>query len=412
MDDRPPPASPGSVMRWAAAHSVLEDAAAAADEAATAVAARLGDGPADLVMAFFTAPLAADAESLVAALRRRLAPGCILGASAGAVVTTTREIEGGAALSVIASRLPGVDVKPFVLASPNWGQTAEDPLEFARHTTGVDGAEIVMLIGDPFSLDAESVLRAFNRHARGVRIVGGMASAGLRPHANTLVLNDWIAHEGGVAVALRGALRADVVVSQGCRPIGPVLVVTRAEQNVILELDGQPALERAEQVLRELSDDEQAYLKQGLYVGRPARGGASGRGDYLIRNLLGADRDRGALAVGDRVAERERVRLHVRDARTAQEDLELLLSPQVVDSRAHAALVFSCNGRGRAFFGRSDRDIGTIQSMLGGDVPAAGFFCAGELGPVGEMNYVHGHTASIAILRPRTVAEARSRGAS
>jgi len=305
------------------------------------------------------------------------------------------------ALAVIAARLPGVEVKPFVLLAPSWGEAAEDAAEFARHTPGVAGAELVMLLGDPFSLDAEAVLRAFNRHAPGVRVVGGMASAGVRPQANTLVLNDWLAHEGGVAVALRGALRVDVVVSQGCRPVGPPLEVTRVEQNIIFELDGQPALERAEQVLRGLSSREREHLRQGLYVGRPARRGAAGPGDYLIRNLLGADRDRGAIAVGDRVPEHERLRLHVRDATTAREDLELLLSPQVVDTRAEAALVFSCNGRGRSFFGEANRDITTLQGALGGGVPAAGLFCAGELGPVGGRNHVHGHTASIAIVRSR-----------
>src|SRR5437867_1493078 len=174
---------------------------------------------------------------------------------------------------------------------------------------GAAGAELVMLLGDPFSLDIQGVLAAFNRHAPGVRVVGGMASAGVRPHSNRLFLNDWEAHEGGVGLALQGALSVDVVVSQGCRPIGPPLEVTRAEGSVVIELDGQPALERAEQVLRELSPGDRGRLRQGLYVGRPARGGAAGRGDYLIRNLLGADRERGAIAIADHIAEREKLRL-------------------------------------------------------------------------------------------------------
>jgi len=134
---------------------------------------------------------------------------------------------------------------------------------------------------------------------------------------------------------------------------------------------------------------------------KSARGDASGRGDWLIRNLLGADRERGALAVGDRVAAHEKIRLHVRDARTAASDLEMLLSPQAFDSRASAALLFACNGRGRMLYGEPDRDITMLQEALGGPVPAAGMFCAGEVGPVGERNFLHGHTASIAIVRPR-----------
>ncbi len=386
-------------MRWAAATSRAAEPAAAAKEVAESLAAVLGEEPVDLVLFFFTAPLVPGAEALAGVLKGRLAPGCLAGASGGSVVGAEHEFEDGPALSAVAARLPGVEVKPFVLVPSAWGEAIDDPLEFARHTPGAERAELMLLFGDPFSLDAGRVLGAFNRHAPGVRLVGGMASAGPRPYANALVLNDWVAHEGGVGIALRGALRVDVVVSQGCRPIGPPLRVTRAERNLILELDGQPALERAEQVLRSLGERERECLKGGLYVGRPARGDASGRGDYLIRNLLGADRDRGVLAVADLVAEQERVRLHVRDAGTALEDLELLLAPQEFDARAAAALLFSCNGRGRAFFGRSDRDIATLQAALGGPVPAAGFFCAGEFGPVGEKNFLHGHTASIAIVR-------------
>ena len=388
-----------SLMRWAGAASRAAEPEDAANEVAESLASTLGEGPVDLVLLFFTAPMAPGADLIVAILKRRLSPGCIAGVSGGSVIGGGHEIEDGPALTSVAARMPGVEVKPFILVPSTWGDAIEDPLEFARHTPGADRAELVILLGDPFSLDAERVLRAFNRNAPGVRVVGGMASAGPRPHANTLVLNDWVTTEGGVGIALKGALRVDVVVSQGCRPIGPPLRISRVERNLILELDGQPALERAEQILRELPERERECLKGGLYIGRPARGDASGRGDYLIRNLLGADRDRGVLAVADLLAVNEHVRLHVRDAGTAIEDMELLLAPQEFDSRASGALLFSCNGRGKAFFGQADRDIATLCAALGGPVPAAGFFCAGEIGPVGERNFLHGHTASIAIVR-------------
>jgi len=389
------------LMRWAASCSQASEPEEAVAEAAAGLSTALGDAAPDLVLFFLNAPLVPGVEAIATGLKRRLSPGCLAGVSGGAVLGAGHEFEDGAALTAVAAHLPGVEVKPFILAPSAWGEAIEDPLEFARHTPGAGRAELVVLFGDPFSLDAEQVLRAFNRNAPGVRLVGGMASAGPRPNANVLVLNDWVAREGGIGIALSGALRVDVVVSQGCRPIGPPLRATQVERNIIFELDGQPALERAEQVLRGLSERERECLKGGLYVGRPARGEASGRGDYLIRHLLGADRDRGALAVADLVGENERVRLHVRDAGTALEDLELLLAPQEFDSRAEGALLFSCNGRGKSFFGRPDRDIATLQNALGGPVPVAGFFCAGEIGPVGEKNFLHGHTASIAIVRAK-----------
>jgi small ligand-binding sensory domain FIST len=382
------------------------DAAAAADEVADRLLETLEEGPVDLLLLFFTAPFVTEAEAIAQTLKGRLSPGCMAGASGGAILGDRHEYDGAPALTAIAARLPGVEVKPFILVASAWVAAAADPLEFARHTPGAHDAELVLLLGDPFSLDIENVLRAFNQHAPGVRVVGGMASAGVRPLSNALVLNDWISREGGIGIALKGALRVDVVVSQGCRPVGPALEVTKVEKNFIIELDGQPAVERAEQVLRTLPEAEREQLAQGLYVGRPARGNASGRGDYLIRNLLGADRDRGAIAVADLVPVRERVRLHVRDARTAREDLELLLAPQEFDSRALGALMFSCNGRGRPLFGTPDVEIGILQAALGGSVPAAGFFCAGEVGPVGEKNFLHGHTASIAIVRGKTPSSA------
>jgi len=388
-------------MRWASAFSAAADTAEAARAVAADLRRALDGAPADIVLCFFDAAHVAGAAEMAQVIRESLAPGCLAGVSTHAVISSDHEVEQGPGLTAMAASLPGVELKPFLMVNAAWVAALDDAQEFARCTPGLDGVELVMLLADPFSFDIERCLAAFNRHAAGTRVVGGMASAGVRPGSNALVLNDWIAHEGAIGLALRGALRVDVVVSQGCRPVGPSLEVTRAEGNLVLELDGQPAVERAEHVLRELPQQDQELLKNGLYVGRPARRGARGQGDYLIRNLLGADRNRGALAVGDVVEPKEKIRLHVRDAQTAAGDLEMLLSPQEFDSPAAAALLFACNGRGKNLFGVADRDVSTLQSALGGAVPIAGMFCAGEIGPVGERNLLHGHTASIAIVRTK-----------
>lgn len=384
--------------RWASAQSTLSDSGFAIDEVATALRTGLGEGPVDLLLLFLGAAHVRNAETMTATLRTKLAPACLMGASAHGVVTREHEVETGPAVSALAARLPGVTLNPFLMARDLWRDTLGDAEAFAAAAPGVQGSEVVIMLADPFSIDLERVLASFHRHARGVRVAGGMASASPRPRGNVVILNDWIGQEGGVALALGGAIRADVIVSQGCRPVGPLLTVTRAEGNLILELDGQPAVERAEQTLRALGEGEREALQNGLYVGRPARSGAEGRGDWLVRNLLGADRNRGAIAVADMIAEREKVRLHVRDRAAAKEDLEMLLSPQAFDARADATLLFACNGRGRGLHGRPDGDIAMLQQALG-DVPASGMFCAGEIGPVGERNFVHGHTASIVILR-------------
>lgn len=392
-----------ATMRWASACSQLADLGAAVDQVAAELRPALdASRPVDLVLAFFTAPHLHAAEGLAALVRERLSPGCFAAVSAHAVVSAEHEIETGPALSVIAAQLPGVQVNPFLLPREEWNASGSEGLPFEVLAPGAAGAELVLLVADPFTLDAERVLHGFQHGAPGVRVVGGMASAGPTPNSNLLILNDWSSREGGFAIALSGNLRVDVVVSQGCRPIGPPLEVTSVEGNLIHTLDGQPALERAEQVLRDLPDAERERLRHGLYVGRPARGAAAGTGDWLIRNLLGADRERGVLAVGDLLGEREKIRFHVRDAETAREDLEMLLSPQVVDVRPAAALLFACNSRGRGLYDQPDGDISILRSALGDPVPAAGMFCAGEIGPVGDRNFVHGHTASVALIRPRT----------
>jgi small ligand-binding sensory domain FIST len=388
-------------MQWASAGSRLDSPEAAAAAVARELREQLGDARPDLLLAFVSGSGRDRTATVAERLRADLPAATFAASSARGVVTRDHEFEQGTALSVVAARMPGVAVKPFLLLQDMWAEPVESEADFDLRAPGARGAELVIVLGDPFSLDMDRVLGLFNRWAPGVRVVGGLASAAMKPGGNTLVLNDWSAREGGLGIALHGALRVDVVVSQGCEPIGPPLDVTHAEDNLIFTLDGQPAVERIEQVLRGVPERERGRLQKGLYVGRPARGEASGRGDYLIRNLLGADRDRGALAVADVVGLREKIRLHVRDARAALDDLNMLLSPQAFDTAPSGALLFACNGRGRDLFGEPDRDISTLQGGLQAAAPCAGMFCAGELGPVGERNFLHGHTASIAIVRPR-----------
>jgi small ligand-binding sensory domain FIST len=117
-----------------------------------------------------------------------------------------------------------------------------------------------------------------------------------------------------------------------------------------------------------------------------------GRGDFLIRSVIGADRANGAIAIGDSVAVGTTVQFHVRDADAADEDLRELLA----DRQADAVLLFTCNGRGSRLFEQLDHDAGVIGDLLG-DPPVSGFFAAGEVGPVGGRNFVHGFTASLAL---------------
>ncbi|HXQ59133.1 MAG TPA: FIST C-terminal domain-containing protein, partial [Acidimicrobiales bacterium] len=163
---------------------------------------------------------------------------------------------------------------------------------------------------------------------------------------------------------------------------------------------GRPALEQVLTQARDaLSEQEMVLLETGgLHLGRVINEHKEhfDRGDFLVRNVAGADRATGAIAVGDTIAVGTVVQFHLRDAATADEDLHALVGAQ----RADAALVFTCNGRGTRLFGEPHHDVRVLSEHLGA-VPMAGFFAAGELGPVGGRNFLHGFTASVALLRER-----------
>jgi small ligand-binding sensory domain FIST len=251
----------------------------------------------------------------------------------------------------------------------------------------------LLLLADPFTFPLDAFLRRLDDDRPGLRIVGGVASASMRPGGNRIVLDGDVRESGAVGVFLDGV---DVrpVVSQGCRPIGQPFVVTRAQQNLIEELGGLAALERLRELAEGLDDNDRELVRNGLHLGvvvdehQPS----FGRGDFLIRNIVGADRANGALAVADQVSVGQTVQFQVRDATAADEDLRLLLA----DAQAAAALVFTCNGRGQHLFGVPHHDAGVVAELLG-PIPAAGAFCAGEIGPIGGRNFLHGFTASLAL---------------
>jgi small ligand-binding sensory domain FIST len=260
-----------------------------------------------------------------------------------------------------------------------------------------DVRSTVVLLADGFSFPTDRFLERLNEEQPGLPVIGGMASGGEEPGQNRLLLRTDALQAGAVGVALDGPVEVRTVVSQGCRPIGSPYAVTRGDGNVVEELGGQPAVERLRQLVSKLTPKEQVLARGGLHVGQviDEHKAEFGRGDFLIRGLVGADPDTGAIAVGDAVELGQTLQFHVRDADAADEDLRVLLDP-VPDWNPRGVLLFSCNGRGRRFFGQPDHDAGQVARATG-DVPLAGFFAQGELGPVGKRNFVHGYTASLAV---------------
>jgi small ligand-binding sensory domain FIST len=259
------------------------------------------------------------------------------------------------------------------------------------------------MLAEPFSFPADQLLGRLNEDRPGVTILGGMASGGGRPGQNRLLLGPNQIDSGAVAALISGPVSVRSVVSQGCRPIGRHLLVTKADQNVILELSGKPALAQLREMFQELPQRDQALIQKGLHVGRVINEmqGEFGRGDFLVRNVIGADPQSGAIAIGDYVRRGQTVQFHVRDHQTADEDLRELLTAAAggANSSPAGALLFTCNGRGTRMFESPDHDAGVLQETWP-DLPVAGFFAQGEIGPVGGRNFLHGFTASMALFGP------------
>ena len=380
-------------MPFAAALSEHPVAAHAVGEVAGEILDRFGDRP-DLAVVFLTPPFAGTLEDAVGAIDDILHPLVLLGCAAESIVGPHREVEHSAAVSLFCAR-----TGPILPISLTVTEADGDDLT----VSGWPGSlafepQALLLVADPYTFPAEPFLDWMGTRFPGVPVVGGMASAAHAPGANRLALGRQIHTAGAVGALLGPGISIETVVSQGCRPFGQPLVVTRAEGNVIFELAGTPTLERlASQAQGSLTAEEIALIEHGgLQIGRviDEHRASFGRGDFLIRSVLGADRRTGAVAVGDVMAVGTTVQFHLRDARTADEDLRVVLKGQ----RAEGALLFTCNGRGSRLFGQPHHDARAVADILG-PVPLAGFFAAGEFGPVGGQNFVHGFTASMALLR-------------
>lgn len=390
-------------MQFASALTTAVDADEASSEITDQITEAMNGLDIHLALIFLSPHFRATAADVVETLRERLKPSVMLGCTAEGVIGCSREIERSSAMTVIAAHLPAVELEPFVLQAVRWDSFLGDVNALKRIVPVTTSTKLVMLLADPFTTPADTILNTFNAFFPDVPMVGGMASGSTRAGGNALVMNDRLLNNGAVGVSFSGDFEVDVIVSQGCRPIGDPLVVTGAKQNLVFSLDGKSPLAHLQQLLRQISESDRQLLENGLFLGRAIAPSQErlGRGDFLVRGVLGIDQQNGALVVADYVNEGETVQFQVRDASTAEEDLEMMLTPQLFYDKPSGGLLFSCNGRGTRLYGHPDGDITTIRKVIG-DVNLVGFFCAGEIGPIGGRNFLHGHTASLALFRPRS----------
>jgi len=398
-------------MQWANALSTRPSLEAAVADVVERASSSL-QAPADLGLVFISSAFTSEYPRLLPLLQERLSETTVLiGCGGGGIVGMTQqgqmqELEGSPALSLTLAHLPDVKVQAFHVVAEELPDLDSPPDAWVE-LIGVPPADQpqFILLSDPFSSGINDLLQGLDFAYPGAAIVGGQASGSSRPGRTGLFCNNRLYRSGTVGVALSGNIVLETIVAQGCRPIGKPYVVSKGERNIVLELNEQPPLEVLRDLIESLSDADRHLAENSLFIGvaRNEFKQDLEQGDFLIRNLLGVDPQLGAIAIGDRVRPGQRIQFHLRDAQTSAEDLEWLLQRYQKQTQEHpekvaGALMFSCLGRGEGLYGQPNFDSQLFSRYLS-DIPLGGFFCGGEIGPVGGSTFLHGYTSVFGICR-------------
>lgn len=404
-----------STMKWASALSLATQTDAALGEAMGTLKAKLGTARPDIVF-MFVSPHHKQAYATVHKdVNTKLGPRHLLGCSGGGVIGDGHEAEQVAAISLTAAVLPDVEIKPFRLEDASLPDLDSGPRHW-EEAVGVKASaepQFIML-ADPFSIRTDEMLAGFDFAYPNAVKVGGLASGARRPGQNVLYLDQHMFRDGAVGLALNGDIRVETLVAQGCRPFGKPLSITKCHRNVLIELDHRPALEILSELYKQANERDRQLIPTSLFLGLimdPFKQGDPQPGDFLIRTPIGMDTERGALVIGALLREGQTVQFHLRDALSASEDLSAVLrrysterlnasKGESIPPPPRGALLFSCLGRGKHLYGRPDHDTQAFQAQVG-DVPLAGFFCNGEIGPVSGTTHVHGFTSCFGIFRTK-----------
>ncbi|WP_396798528.1 FIST N-terminal domain-containing protein [Microcoleus sp. FACHB-1515] len=408
-------------MKWVSALSTRPSLEGAIAEAVEQAQSRLQD-TADLAIVFISSAFTSEFSRLMPLLQEKLAVPTLIGCSGGGVIgvdaqTQVQEVEGNAALSLTLAKLPDVKVQVFQVSGEDLPDLDSPPDRWVD-LIGVnpqDNPQFILL-ADPVSAGVNNLLQGLDYAYPNAIKIGGLASAGtISPHS-TLFCNYQLVREGVVGLALSGNVVLEAIVAQGCRPIGQPYRVVEADRNILMQLEEQvdadmvPAQRRSstrrtpldvlQALFQDLSEADRVLAQHSLFVGIASNEFKTTleQGDFLVRNLLGVDPKTGAIAVGDRIRPGQRIQFHLRDAETSGEDLELLLDRHRTESEAIGALMFSCLGRGEGLYGQPNYDSKLFDRYFA-QVPVSGFFCNGEIGPVGNMTFLHGYTSVFGIVR-------------
>jgi small ligand-binding sensory domain FIST len=395
-------------MSWASAIGLGMKLETAVAEAALQLNGENGAREPDLAIAFVTAAYDSAIDRLPQLLRPVLGDCLLFGCNAGGLIGGGTEEEEEPGIALLCGHLPDAasacahleqaTLPPLTASRENWWRLLD--LEPESEASFI-------LLADPATIDAEACARGIDRAYPESTVIGGLASGMLEQGSARLLTNGEVHRSGAMLLALTGNVVVDPVLAQGCRPIGDPLFVTACDGNLISELDGRRPKEILTAIFATLDDADRGRFGDALCIGLalPGPRQAIGAGDFLIRNVLGLDPDSGALWVGSRVAQNAIVQFHLRDGKSASDELETRLAASLEGRLPpQAALLFACAGRGQDLFGVSGHDSGTLRRMI--DIPVSGMFAAGEIAPIQGATFVHGYSSVFGLIRPRAAGAA------
>ena len=392
-------------MKWASAISESENVEEAVSECAESIKSIVGNSP-DLVFVFPSFNFSGQFKDISNALSKHFENSVIMGCSGNGVIGAGREVEHTPGFAMCAAELPEVEITPFHISDSDLPD-GDDPPNKWENVLGVsrESRPNFVLLADPFSVRGENLLMGMDYAYPDCKIVGGLASGGTQPGSNALYLNN-ITYDHGIAgVALSGNIEINTIVAQGCKPIGSLSRITKCERNILQELDGRSPFDILGETYNDLNEADQKLFQNSLFLGvvMDPFESSPGIGDFLIRNIVGANPDAGQLAVGQMLREGQLVQFHLRDAQTSTENLSNMLDEyqSTPFGPETGALMFSCLGRGKYLYEEPDHDTDLFREKIG-NLPLTGFFCNGEIGPVSGSTFLHGYTSSFGIFKPQS----------
>jgi small ligand-binding sensory domain FIST len=355
----------------------------------------------DLGLVFMSPKFFPHAKQVLEIFRVHAQIPLLAGCSSQGLIAGDEELEENPGLALGLYALRGAELKAFHFTQEQV-EEANGP-GYWRLEAGVEPEQTNgwLVFIDPFNLDSEAWLQAWSEAYAPLPVMGGLASGDFSERRTQVYLNGDVFEEGGVAISAGGDVKLASLISQGCTPIGETWTLTKVEQNIIHEIGNRPAYEVLAETFNKLSPEEQKTARGNLFIGLVVNEYLDEyhRGDFLIRNLVSADPRSGSIAVGAMPRLGQTMQFQRRSGAAAMEDMSELLArtgERLRGSTIYGGCLCSCNGRGKNLFGQPHHDAKSVQHQFG-PMGLAGFFCNGEIGPVGEKNFLHGYTASLAL---------------